>query len=142
MNFCNFVREWATLSIKQRKGFRQFYAKGCGCKIRFMPDSYYQYTDSSNDEAKRSVKFSNNCFWETQWSTTDCQSLFSFCAPVTQHGSEASHYNNVPVLGSNYQLPPSSSVFGECQWVLNDRYRQCMSENNSQYSEIEREDTP
>ena len=136
VNLCNFVEEWANLSIKQRKGFRQFYAKGCGCKIRNMSDQYYQYLTKQDTKISRS---SNYCFWETKNSATDCQGLFSMCAPVIRQSSETNYNNNVPVLDSNYRAP---LPLRQCQWIENDRYLQCMAQRDTKYSQVEREDEP
>nr|AYC07538.1 metalloproteinase inhibitor [Hemiscorpius lepturus] len=74
VSLCNFVREWSTLTKKQRKGFRRLYGQGCRCKVRapgFVRFTPLEYTKE------------HYCLWETAWleNESDCQGRHTMCVP-------------------------------------------------------------
>lgn len=66
---CGFVRPWAELTRKQRKGFQRLYEQGCRCSVRFHPGRHAQ------------------CVWETAFlRTEDCQGQHAICVPRGNSG--------------------------------------------------------
>ncbi|XP_023240394.1 metalloproteinase inhibitor 3-like isoform X2 [Centruroides sculpturatus] len=77
VGICNFVKEWSSLTAKQKKGFRRLYQQACHCKIT------KNYIHNNNTTVRP------QCYWET-WKSVkyDCQNLYSICAPSSHHMKE------------------------------------------------------
>nr|XP_042896239.1 metalloproteinase inhibitor 2 [Parasteatoda tepidariorum] len=75
VSLCHFVQEWATLSSKQKKGFRKLYQQGCKCRVR-MPSFVKNRREPY-------------CLWDTYQAKNDCQSLYSLCSAQYHNETEA-----------------------------------------------------
>lgn len=148
VSICNFVEEWATLTVKQRKGFRKLYASGCRCNVREEPPvrSFYAYKQSHlPGHLSKTHHRPGYCHWQTKWDgMLDCQGMYSICAPaVPGFATTADNSNFIktqslkakkPSFGSKSRksqvqesLPLESKQGGlECQWVHSHIYRNCM----------------
>ncbi|XP_076369668.1 tissue inhibitor of metalloproteinase-like [Tachypleus tridentatus] len=74
-SLCGYVKEWTTLSRKQRKGFRKLYQHGCRCRVL----SSFQSRLFGKGLLSEKGRY---CPWITVWDgDKDCEGLHSVCVP-------------------------------------------------------------
>ncbi|XP_076373608.1 metalloproteinase inhibitor 2-like isoform X2 [Tachypleus tridentatus] len=98
-SLCHFVKEWTTLTRKQKKGFRKLYQHGCGCTMVRSPMHMRMILQRPMTE---NVRY---CLWQRDWEhDIDCQALHSVCIP--DH-----HESNT------------------CKWLPNRVYKGCVKQH-------------
>ncbi|KAK0077941.1 hypothetical protein PV325_003257, partial [Microctonus aethiopoides] len=71
ISLCNLAMRWSEVTGRQRKGFRQLYRNGCGCKI--------SYTPWRNKGAVFNSAGGKRCLWESAPGPFDCQEKYGVC---------------------------------------------------------------
>ena len=71
---CDFVQPWSMLTPLQRKGFQQFYQRGCACPISDTKRHHEGGVQSAGEKS---------CLWESTSGSRDCHKRHGICMPTS-----------------------------------------------------------